>query len=72
MEQVNKTTNLLKEIRLKILNYEETFADMAVKYSQDPSAKQAGGSLGFVKRGTLVTEFETCLLYTYDAAEDQL
>ena len=59
IEQVNKTTNLLNEIRLKILNNEETFADMAVKYSQDPSAKQAGGSLGFVKRGTLVTEFET-------------
>ena len=59
MEQVNKTINLLNEIRLKILNNEETFADMAVKYSQDPSAKQAGGSLGFVKRGTLVTEFET-------------
>ena len=32
---------------------------MALKYSQDPSAKNAGGSLGFVKRGTLVTEFET-------------
>ena len=59
IEQVNKTINLLNEIRLKILSNEETFADMAVKYSQDPSAKQAGGSLGFVKRGTLVTEFET-------------
>ena len=31
---------------------------MALKYSQDPSAKNSGGSLGFMKRGTLVTEFE--------------
>ena len=44
---------------MKILNKENTFAEMALKYSQDPSAKQAGGSLGFLKRGTLVTEFES-------------
>ena len=58
-EQIKKTTDLLKEIRMKILNKENTFAEMALKYSQDPSAKQAGGSLGFLKRGTLVTEFES-------------
>ena len=32
---------------------------MALKYSQDPSAKQGAGSLGFVKRGNLVTAFES-------------
>ena len=56
--QIQKTTNLLKSIKDKILSKEKSFEEMALQYSQDPSAKTAGGSLGFVKRGTLVTEFE--------------
>ena len=56
--QIQKTTNLLKSIKSKILSKEKSFEEMALQYSQDPSAKNAGGSLGFVKRGTLVTEFE--------------
>ena len=56
--QIQKTTNLLKSIKGKILSKEKSFEEMALQYSQDPSAKNAGGSLGFVKRGTLVTEFE--------------
>ena len=56
--QIQKTTNLLKSIKNKILSKEKSFEEMALQYSQDPSAKNAGGSLGFVKRGTLVTEFE--------------
>ena len=58
-EQTLKTTNLLKSIKKKILSGENTFEEMALQYSQDPSVKNAGGSLGFVKRGTLVTEFES-------------
>ena len=58
-EQVLKTTNLLRSIKKKILKGEKTFEEMALQYSQDPSAKNAGGSLGFMKRGTLVTEFES-------------
>ena len=58
-EQVLKTTSLLRSIKKRILEGENTFAEMATKYSQDPSAKNAGGSLGFMKRGTLVTEFES-------------
>ena len=45
------------DIRGKILSGEKTFEEMALKYSQDPSAKQGAGSLGFVKRGNLVTAF---------------
>ncbi len=56
--QIQKTTNLLRSIKGKILSKEKSFEEMALQYSQDPSAKNAGGSLGFVKRGTLVTEFE--------------
>ena len=58
-EQVLKTTNLLRSIKKKIQKGEKTFEEMALQYSQDPSAKNAGGSLGFMKRGTLVTEFES-------------
>ena len=47
------------DIRGKILSGEKTFEEMALKYSQDPSAKQGAGSLGFVKRGNLVTAFES-------------
>ena len=57
-KQVLKTTDLLRSIKKKILTGEKTFEEMALKYSQDPSAKNGGGSLGFMKRGTLVTEFE--------------
>ena len=57
-KQVLKTTDLLRSIKKKILTGEKTFEEMALKYSQDPSAKNSGGSLGFMKRGTLVTEFE--------------
>jgi len=58
-DQVLKTKNLLMDIRGKILSGEKTFEEMALKYSQDPSAKQGAGSLGFVKRGNLVTAFES-------------
>ena len=58
-EQTLKTTNLLRSIKKKILSGENTFEEMALQHSQDPSVKNAGGSLGFVKRGTLVTEFES-------------
>ena len=58
-DQVLKTKNLLIDIKGKILSGEKTFEEMALKYSQDPSVKQGAGSLGFVKRGNLVTAFES-------------
>ena len=58
-EQIKKTKALLVDIKNKILSGESGFKEMAIQYSQDPSAKQGGGSLGFVKRGSLVTEFES-------------
>jgi len=58
-EQIKKTKALLVDIKNKILSGESDFEEMAIQYSQDPSAKQGGGSLGFVKRGSLVTEFES-------------
>jgi len=57
--QIKKTTSFLENLRLKLLNKEISFAEAASSYSQDPGSKNSGGSLGFVRRGTLVTEFET-------------
>ncbi len=54
---VEKTKNELAAIRERILNG-ESFSYLASKYSQDPGSKRNGGSLGFVKRGSLVPEFE--------------
>ncbi|SVD78087.1 uncharacterized protein METZ01_LOCUS430941, partial [marine metagenome] len=59
LEQVNKTIALLKNLRKKILSGEISFEEVATQYSQDPGSKNSGGSLGFVRRGNLVTEFES-------------
>ena len=58
-EQIDKTVDFLSSVRLDILNRKVSFENMATKHSQDPGSKKTGGSLGFLKRGTLVTEFET-------------
>lgn len=50
--------DLLTEIKRKVLSEEETFEDMARKYSSDPGSGANGGDLGWSKRGAFVTEFE--------------
>ncbi len=57
--QIDKTINLLKEQRQNILDGTSSFESVASQYSQDPGSKNSGGSLGFVRRGNLVTEFES-------------
>ncbi|MFQ6677439.1 MAG: peptidylprolyl isomerase [Fidelibacterota bacterium] len=52
------TKENLNKIRERILNG-ESFSKLASLYSQDPGSKKNGGSLGFVKRGSLVAEFES-------------
>ena len=56
--QVDKTIKLLKELRQNILEGLSSFEETALQYTQDPGSKNNGGSLGFVRRGNLVTEFE--------------
>jgi peptidyl-prolyl cis-trans isomerase SurA len=47
----------LENIRRQIINGEATFEEMAMKFSDDGSARN-GGDLGWAKRGKFVPEFE--------------
>ena len=58
-----ETIKLLLEIQKRILGG-EPFGSLAEKYSLDPS-KNRGGDLGWVKRGSLVKNFET-VAFTLD------
>jgi len=57
-KQKDKTVAFLEDLRKRILDKKNTFEDLAKQYSQDPGSKTSGGSLGFVRRGSLVTPFE--------------
>jgi peptidyl-prolyl cis-trans isomerase D len=46
---------------LKQLQGGGSWTDLAKKYSDDPGSKDAGGELGFAKRGQMVTEFDNAL-----------
>ena len=52
-----KTEKEAKEIRAK-LDKGEDFADLAKRFSIDPSAKATGGAIGFHAKGTLLPEYE--------------
>ena len=52
-----ETVFLLKKIKDKIIKG-ENFGDMASSFSMDPGSKKKGGNLGWVKRGSLLKNFE--------------
>ena len=52
----DKTIAKLNEIKDRIING-ESFATMAIMYSEDPGSASNGGELGFVSRNDLVPEF---------------
>ena len=54
---VVKTEPEAKEIKARIAKGED-FADLAKRFSIDPSAKTTGGDIGFHPRGTLIPEYE--------------
>ncbi|MBK9488150.1 MAG: peptidylprolyl isomerase [Haliscomenobacter sp.] len=56
-EQKRVTMEKLEDIRKRIVEGKEDFAELAKKYSDDGSAR-GGGDLGWAKRGKYVTEFE--------------
>ncbi len=61
-DQKDEVRNRLNEIREKIVSGEESFAEMAKKYSEDPASGGNGGDLGFRKRGELVPKYEAAAL----------
>jgi len=56
-ENTQKIVSKLDSIKKEILNG-LSFEDAAKTYSQDPGSRDLGGSLGFVRRGSLVPSFE--------------
>ena len=56
--QEQKTIAFLNDLRGRLIKKTSTFESLAADYSQDPGSKNSGGSLGFVRRGSLVTPFE--------------
>lgn len=56
--------NKIKEIRNDIVNKKISFEDAAVKYSEDPSAKQNKGNLGYFTSLQMVYPFETAAFNT--------
>ena len=57
-DSVKKATiALLNNIKVQI-NRGEEFGSLAEKYSMDPGSKKKGGNLGWVKRGSLLKNFE--------------
>ena len=51
---IDKLLYLKEEINLK----KSTFSELANLYSEDPGSKDKGGELGWVRRGSLVKNFE--------------
>lgn len=56
-----QASQLLREIRQRVVQGKEDFATLAREYSQDPGSAPEGGDLGWAGPGQFVPEFETAL-----------
>ncbi len=56
-EEIEKVKNKLREFRLRVING-ETFATLAILYSEDPGSAKNGGELGLFGRGEMFPAFE--------------
>ncbi len=66
-KEKQKAVDTLESVRQRIMDGKASFADMAMDYSQDGSARM-GGDLGWAKRGKYVSEFEAAA-YKLDKGE---
>ncbi len=67
-EELTKAFDELTEIRRRILEDGQDFAELASKYSDDFGSARIGGNLGWTKRGKFVPEFEAAA-YKLDVDE---
>jgi peptidyl-prolyl cis-trans isomerase SurA len=56
-DEIEKVKTKLEEIRLRVING-ESFATLAILYSEDPGSAKNGGELGLFGRGEMFPEFE--------------
>lgn len=56
-EEVEQVKNKLREFRLRVING-ESFATLAILYSEDPGSAKNGGELGLFGRGEMFPAFE--------------
>jgi len=56
-EETEKVKNKLREFRLRVING-ESFATLAILYSEDPGSAKNGGELGLFGRGEMFPAFE--------------
>lgn len=57
-EAEKEAKQLAEEVRERALAGDQPFAQLALKYSQDPTVKENKGELGFITRGAAVKPFE--------------
>lgn len=60
-EEEDKAFNAVATIRKQVIEEGADFGEIASRVSDDPGSKTQGGNLGWVKRGTLVPEFEAAV-----------
>ncbi len=68
-EQKEISRTKLEDIRRRIVEDGEDFAELAKIYSDDPSSARVGGDLGMQRRGTFVPEFEAA---AYNLEKDSI
>jgi len=60
-EELKRAYDEIVEARRRVVEDGESFSKVAEEKSDDPGSAKQGGSLGWVKRGQMVSEFEAAL-----------